>query len=139
LKILAQDTDDVRNLLPQGAQNWGTARKALNIFLRNVAYNVFLREHFHLGGIMNWLGLPLDSYTMDGRRTEKEGARLPRHSTIKHMDELLNAKFQNVAQQVAKRMGTQAVHLDLLYWRNDKRKSGPPSRNKARRKPAARR
>jgi hypothetical protein len=136
---LNNDTKEMKDNLPDGAKHWGTARKALNIFLRNVVYNVYLREHFCLGGIVSWLELPLDSYTMDGLRAEKEGAQLPKHSTIKHMDESLNARFQNVAQEVANRMGTRAVHLDLLYWRDAKRKSNSRTHSKTERKRPPRR
>lgn len=131
---LDSDTDRIKERLPRGARHRGTARKALNIFLRNVLYNVYLCRHFHLSGIVSWLELPLDSYSMDGLRAEKEGAELPKHPTIKHMDETLNAKFQDVARKVADRKGTQAVHLDLLYWRGTKKKLKKHSRRRTGRK-----
>jgi hypothetical protein len=39
-------TEALRSSLPPGARNWGTARKALNLFLRDAVYSFYLREHY---------------------------------------------------------------------------------------------
>jgi hypothetical protein len=138
-KRFADDTERVQQGLPRGARNRGTARKALSIFLRDILYDGCLCEHFRLSGIVGWLELPLDRYSMDGLRTEKEGTQLPKHSTIKHMDESLNAGFQDVARKVADRLGTHPVHLDVLYFRNGKKKRNSRSPNRTTEKRVSRR
>jgi hypothetical protein len=45
------------------------ARKALNIFLRDVFYNHYLREEYGFGRLEQWLELPLD---MDAARGLRE-------------------------------------------------------------------
>jgi hypothetical protein len=138
-KRFADDTERVQRGLPRGAKNWGTARKTLSIFLRDVLYDDYLCEHFRLSSIVGWLELPLDRYSTDGLRAEKEGAQLPKHSTIKHMDGSLNARFQEVARKVAERLGTHPVHLDLLYFRNGKKKRNNRSHSRTTEKRVSRR
>ena len=41
-------TDSLRKNLPRGAQNWGTARKALNLFLGEAYYHRFLHKAYDL-------------------------------------------------------------------------------------------
>src|ERR1700733_8204356 len=43
---LDEETERLRNALPLGARHWGTARKALNIFLRDVLYNLYLCNEY---------------------------------------------------------------------------------------------
>ena len=45
---LDRNTEALRCHLPRGAQHWGVARKALNIYLRNCLYTCYLRETFGL-------------------------------------------------------------------------------------------
>jgi hypothetical protein len=107
----------VRRKLPVGAQHWGTARKCLNIYLRDVLYNRFLCEHFRLSKLEKLLEIPLDSEVARGLRAEPEGAMLPKWRTIKGLDRATIALYQKSAVAVAKRVGTDAVHLDVVYWR----------------------
>src|SRR5208283_1063473 len=61
--LLDANTKDLMNSFPKGARNWGAARKALNLFLRDVLYNHYLSQHFGFRQIEKWLEVPLDSYT----------------------------------------------------------------------------
>jgi hypothetical protein len=74
-KELNRDTARIRRNLPPPAQ-WGTARKAQNIFLRNALYNRYLADEFHLEEVEEWLELPLDSYTVKALQ-ERAPDRLP--------------------------------------------------------------
>jgi hypothetical protein len=47
--------------LPAGAKNWGAARKALNLVLRDILYNQYLQREYGFNRIGKWLELPLDS------------------------------------------------------------------------------
>jgi hypothetical protein len=66
-------TTQLQRVLPRGARGWGTARKALNIFLRDATYNNFLRARFSLHRAESLLEIPLDSITA---RELKEAANL---------------------------------------------------------------
>jgi len=48
--------------------SWGRERKALNISLRDVVYNVDLRDSYNLAKIRPWLEIPLDSQVAKANR-----------------------------------------------------------------------
>ena len=54
-------TEDLRRVLPKGAQRWGLARKGLNIFLRNCLYTTYLRDEYGLARADDFFEIPLDS------------------------------------------------------------------------------
>jgi len=84
-ELLDRDTVLLRRKLPRGARNWGTARKCLNIFLRDVLYNRFLSDHFRFSKFEPYLEIPLDGYVARGLSGEEEGWDLPRWRTIKSL------------------------------------------------------
>lgn len=114
---LNASTKRLRNRLPKGAKNWGAARKALNIFLRDVLYNHYLRSRHRFDRLERWLEVPLDRDVATALCREPEGGGLPRWRTIKRLTPKLSCRYQTVALEVARRKGTERVHLDLYYWR----------------------
>src|SRR6266568_1385296 len=58
---LDTQTKKLQKALPVGARNWGAARKALNIFLRDVLYSYYLRKEYGFERLERWLELPLDA------------------------------------------------------------------------------
>jgi len=62
---LDRQTDLLKNRFPEGAQHWGTARKALNLFLEEAYYHRFLCEAYGLERIEEFLEVPLDSQVAD--------------------------------------------------------------------------
>jgi hypothetical protein len=48
LKVLDTETAELREALPKGSRHWGAARKACNLFLRDICYNRFLCERHGL-------------------------------------------------------------------------------------------
>ena len=118
LRRLDHDTESLRKVLPQ--RQWGVARKSLNLFLRDVLYNHYLRRHFGLRRIESWLEIPLDSYSMKGMAADpvNRHRRSPlRPIPIKDLTREVNCRFQRAAREIAARIGTQPVHLDLRYFR----------------------
>jgi hypothetical protein len=112
-------TEELRRRLPEGARNWGAARKALNLFLRDVLYNIHLCTHYHFDRIETCLEVPLDRYVADALLAAPEGSDLPRWPMIERLTPAISAQYQAAARSVAKRMGTAPVHLDLHYFRRD--------------------
>lgn len=110
-------TKRLRDRLPRRARNWGAARKAINIFLRDALYNHYLRSRYRLDRIEGWLEVPLDRNVATGLYAETEGASLTRWKTIKVLTPKLSSQYQAVADKVACRKRTQRVHLDLYYFR----------------------
>jgi hypothetical protein len=116
-RILNRETRAFLKRLSEKARHWGAARKWLNIFLRDAAYNRFLFDHYRLRKLERWLEVPLDSQVAKGLRKEKGGDRLPRWETVIGLTPEVSREYQEFAALVAKRKGTCRVHLDLKYWR----------------------
>jgi hypothetical protein len=116
-EVLDGATDALAQSLPEGARHWGTARKALNIFLRDCVYNRFLCSHFAISCIHRWLEVPLDSYVATGLQATSCGEKLPRWRTIRDLKQKDSDEYQRVATKVANRMGCNRVDLDVYLWR----------------------
>lgn len=100
---------------------WGTARKSLNIVIRDAAYNVYLRQEFGLETVEYKLELPLDSFSANGLRCDAKQAGVsapPPWQSIKSLCQKDNDCFQAVATQIAERKNVPRCHLDVWYWRN---------------------
>ncbi len=115
--VLDRATADLTEALPEGARNWGTARKALNIFLRDCLYNQFLCSHFALSHIHPWLEVPLDSHVASGLRKTSHKKEVPKWGTIRKLERGDSRKYQVVAAKVAEKIGCHRVDLDIYLWR----------------------
>ncbi len=104
--------------LPNGARHWGSARKFLNIFLRDALYNCYLTKAYNLRSIESFLEIPLDKHVALSLADEKEGHELPEWKTVIRLKPKVSDTYQAVALNVAKRKRTKRIHLDLDYWRN---------------------
>lgn len=119
--VLDKHTGKLKSKLPQRARNWGTARKALNIFLRDALYNRYLCAHHELRRLEPWLEVPLDRYVAMGLIGENESRTvLPSWRSIKSLTPQVSSAFQRVAANVAAKAHVARVHLDIKYWRGDK-------------------
>jgi hypothetical protein len=116
-KRLGKATRALMSTFPEGGQSWGGARKALNIFLRDVVYNTDVSTHFNLRRIRRWLEVPLDSYTAKGLRREPGGDKLPAWKGVKRLQPEDSKKFQRFALQVAEEKRVMRVDLDVFYFR----------------------
>ncbi|MFP3801156.1 hypothetical protein [Paraburkholderia sp. SIMBA_027] len=119
-KMLDRYTKRLANSFPDaGKGNWGAARKALNIFLRDVVYNRTLSDHYGVEHIHEWLELPMDRHCYDGLArlaSEKVGV----WPKIKYLKPHENVYFQNVASEVAKQESIFRVDLDIVFWQSEK-------------------
>ncbi|MDH4227196.1 MAG: hypothetical protein OEV59_05535 [Deltaproteobacteria bacterium] len=116
-KALDHTTIALSKALPKGARNWGTARKAVNIFLRDCVYNRFLCSHFAIHLIHPWLEVPLDSHVANGLRETSMRNTLPKWTTIKKLERKVSDKYQEAATKVAEKVGCKRVDLDIYLWR----------------------
>ena len=100
---------------------WGVARKAINLFMRDVVYNRYLCEHFALGRVERWLEVPLDSQVAKGVRSEARESKTitvpPAWRGLKRLQYALSRRLQDCALQLAFRRGMARVHLDIYLWR----------------------
>ncbi|MEO2014610.1 MAG: hypothetical protein ABGZ53_09575 [Fuerstiella sp.] len=118
IERLDELTDQLTAAFPLNARNWGAARKAINIFLRDILYHRYLCDHFGLCHLEPWLEVPLDKDIALGLRAEPLGSQLPRWDTIKRLSKSDSENFQKCAQTVADGKNIARVHLDVIYWRN---------------------
>jgi hypothetical protein len=110
-------TEEVRRQLPVPADRWGNARKAINLFLRDVLYNAYLAQAYHFRTVEEWLELPLGSYTATALRGEGVPGSLPRWPGVGNAVADTYAAYQAAADLIAKMRGIARVYLDIYWWR----------------------
>jgi hypothetical protein len=115
---LDRATERLRLALPRGAQHWGAARKALNIFLRDCADHHLLRARYALHRHEQRFEVPLDRQVALALALEPEGHGLPKWRTIKGLKPATSALYQHVALLSARRRGIPRVLLDAVFWRS---------------------
>lgn len=130
LCVLDGATEELRFALPQGAQHWGAARKALNLFLRDICYNRFLCARHGLEGSEDWMELPLDSLVAgwlkrEARREGKRGwGELPCWPGLNGLESEDSTRFQSFAKRLAEAGGVSRVHLDMRLWTVEREQGG---------------
>lgn len=115
---LQKHTIKLSNNFPRGAKgNWGAARKAINIFLRDCLYNQYLSKEYGFHKLEKWLEVPLDGDVANKLKSKHPDSEL-KWKSIKSLGKEMSDKFQSYASQSAKLDGVSRVHLDIKYWRN---------------------
>ena len=139
LKVLDAATDKLKSALPRGAQNWGAARKACNLFLRDICYNRFLCQHYRLEESEEWMEIPLDGLITTALKRKGQRGTLPRWPGLNGLTPEVSARFQAFARQVAAQQGISRVHLDMRLWTTERERSGEQAAAADRLPPAAER
>ena len=117
-KFLEKHTIELSNYFPKGAkENWGAARKAINIFLRDCLYNQYLSKEYGIRKLEKWLEIPLDGDVAKKLKSKHPDSEL-KWKSIKSLGKEMSDKFQSCATKSAKLDGIPRVHLDIKYWRN---------------------
>jgi len=124
LASLNAQTEKLRTALPPGAQNWGAARKALNLFLRDVCYNRFLCERYDLAESEDWMEIPLDGLVARSLKRKAGRGKLPRWPGLNELTLDLSGSFQAFARQHAASEGISRVHLDMRLWTEEREGDG---------------
>jgi hypothetical protein len=115
-------TNRLRKKFPSKAKNdWGAARKVLNIFLRDVLYNRILCRHYKFRKIEEWMEVPLDKYVYDGLKEDAGKMDFRTPPTWSYINKLKlkgSNDYQEIAKDIAGKKRILRVDLDLVYWRN---------------------
>ena len=101
--------------LEQANGYWGPSRKALNLFLRDMANNYQMRRAFGLGRLDEDLEIPLDGKVMKYLRKARPG-ELPKAATVKWLTPEKHEQYQRVASEVARERGVSRAELDFYIW-----------------------
>jgi hypothetical protein len=115
---LVKYTDALLLKFPVGARKFGTARKALNLFLRSAAYNCCLNRAFHLDSILPLLEVPLDSYTAK-HLLAHDPAIATKWVGLNNVTGADHAKYQLAALDLANRWHVNRVDLDVYFYREE--------------------
>jgi hypothetical protein len=115
---LKRRTEKLRCKFPSGARKFGTARKALNLFLRSATYNVVLNGAYRLDRLLPVLEVPLDSYVANHLKTRVTS--LPDTWVgLKFVSRNKHGEYQNAAGSLAKSWGVHRVDLDVFFYREE--------------------
>lgn len=122
---LDRQTELLKRQLPAHAQNWGTARKAINLFLAEAQYHRAICQAYGLERIVPFLEIPLDGQVGEclTKRARKSGDRnFPQWPGIIHLTPPISNRYQQFASVLAKQEGADwsRIHLDVLIWRAKK-------------------
>ena len=113
---LEHHTDALLLKFPVGARKFGTARKALNLFLRSASYNCCLNRAFHLDSVLPLLEVPLDSYAAKHLLTH-DPAIATKWVGLKTVTRAEHAKYQLAALALAESWQVLRVDLDVFFYR----------------------
>ncbi len=117
---LDRQTKALLDELPIRNRPWGAARKALNLFLRDVLYNKYLSRQFGFQKIEPWLEIALDSIVAKGLKRHAGIRKLPAWPGMKRLTPKVSDQFQNAAIEHARSEGMDRVHLDMYLWLGDR-------------------
>jgi hypothetical protein len=138
LHILDGQTEILRSALPRGARNWGAARKALNLFLRDICYDRFLSEKYRLASAEQWMEIPLDSLTAASLKRKGAKGQLPQWPGLKRLTPAVSSRFQTFAKRLASSQGISRVHLDMRLWAEERERKANKAVRRIGHKPASR-
>jgi predicted transcriptional regulator len=105
--------------------SWGTARKCLNILLREATYNYYMRARYGLEAVESLLEVSLDNRVeknirRDMQRLKQPLLRLPKFESgfsIIKLTREQHENYQTAAEWIAREAyHTHRVHLDLVYF-----------------------
>ena len=119
LKELEKQTDLLRLSFPNKSQHWGTARKAINLFLAEAYYHKYVCAGYKLEVVEAFLELPLDGQVgrFLNRESQKRGETdLPQWKGLKYLNPKESKLYQDFARRIAKEKGYARVFLDVVIW-----------------------
>jgi len=111
-------TEELLAKFPEAAQNYGSARKGLNLFLRDASYNVILNRAYDLDRLIPLLEVPVDSFTANHLYHHEPS--LPRNwAGLKRVTSTQLEKYQEAAQCLADEWKINRVELDAFFYREN--------------------
>jgi hypothetical protein len=114
---LETNTEELRATFPKVARNYGAARKALNLFLRDASYNVILNRAYDLDRLLPLLEVPVDSFTANHLHKYEPSIILKKWDSLKRVKDTELKKYQEAAQLLAEKWGINRVDLDAFFYR----------------------
>jgi hypothetical protein len=91
----------------------------MNIFLREAFYNAYLQAQYQLVIPERLYELPLDGIVAEALRSRAPG-ELPSWPGVRNLKSEVSARYQSVAERLAAKEGVARVHLDAIYWAQER-------------------
>jgi hypothetical protein len=113
---LNRQTNALLDQLPVANRPWGTARKVINLFLRDALYNQYLSRECMLDKLGEWLEIPLDGAVAKGLKQRAGRGKLPPWPGLKELTRSTSDEFQEYALLCAQQDNMHRVHLDIFLW-----------------------
>ncbi|MEX0686313.1 MAG: hypothetical protein WD267_00325 [Balneolales bacterium] len=113
---LDESTSELVNTLSAEERTWGTARTAINFYLREALYNRYLSEVNDLFLSEHFFETPINDTSVLTLRRQKNGSTLPEWSGLSLFTPEQSDTYQNFAADLAKDLGVSRVHLELFLW-----------------------
>ena len=95
---------------------WGTARTALNFFLKDALYNRYLSEVNDLFLSEHFFETPINDTSMEALSKQSSDSELPEWTGLPMFGKEQSDACQAYAADLAKEMGISRVHLGLFLW-----------------------
>jgi len=110
-------TEGILAALQVQVRPWGTARKAINLFMRACICDHYLRREYHLERIEPLAEIPLDRIVATALKQRAGRGRLPAWPGLKHLGRPAHREFQRFASEYAQELHLPArVYLDNYLW-----------------------
>jgi len=121
---LDNTTQALKHSFPRGdaRNNWGAARKSINIFLESCLYNKFLSEEYDLEKLAKFMETPLDNGAAEKIEKKAHSLGMPirkKWKTIKSLEPDQSTSLQDVALKWANEKKVARGYLDLWLWQGD--------------------
>lgn len=117
---LDRTTRRLMKALPEPAEKWGVARKAINIFTTQAFLNGRLSSTFRLARLGHVMETPLDGVAAKGLR-KQGGSHLPRWRGVRQLTPDVSRQYQEFASEVARNKDLPRACLDIVLWRPEER------------------
>jgi len=115
---LDEHTERLLLNFPDGTRKFGTARKALNLFLRSATYNCCLNQAFRLDAVLAVLEVPVDRYTAK-HLLHHDPTIAKKWVGLKTVTKEEHSKYQAVASALATQWEIYRVDLDVFFFRRE--------------------
>ena len=115
--LLTKWTAELRSYLPVNARHWGTARKAINVFMVQTFLNKYLYREFELHRFADMFETPLDSKAASKLKKEVPETNLRNWNGIRALTEEDSTLYQQAATTLAQQYHIPRACLDTVLWR----------------------
>lgn len=109
-------TEQVQEQLSGENRNWGTARTAVNLYLKKAQYNRYLSQSYNLYLAEHMFELPINGISATYLHRHAGEANLPEWSGLHLLEPDVNKRYQQAASTIAGDMRISRIHLDMFLW-----------------------